>query len=295
MRRIVFFLLTNFAVMIVLGIVMAVLTELGILPRLGGSGEYVPLFIFSLLWGFGGSLISLFLSKGMAKRAVGARVIERPSNPTEAWLLETVGRQAQQAGIQMPEVAIYDAPEMNAFATGASKNKSLVAVSTGLLRQMQQDEVEAVLAHEVMHAANGDMVTMALLQGVLNAFVIFASRVLGGIVDSALRGSDRRGGHGFGYWIVVMVLEVVFGILATMIAMWFSRKREFRADAGAAQISGPDKMIRALQRLKGSSESTMPESVKAFGILGNVRSLLASHPPLEARIAALESIPKRFN
>ena len=295
MRRVVFFLLTNFAVLLVLGVVMAVLTKLGVLPELGGRGEYVPLFLFSLVWGFGGSIISLFLSKSMAKRSVRAQTITQPSNPTEAWLMETVARQAQQAGIKMPEVAIYDAPEMNAFATGASKNSSLVAVSTGLLRGMTKDEVEGVLAHEVMHAANGDMVTMALLQGVLNAFVIFASRVIGGIIDSALSGNDRRRGHGFGYWIAVMVLEAVFGIVATMVAMWFSRKREFRADAGAAQLEGPDKMIAALQRLQSSAPPSLPANVSAFGILGNVKSLLASHPPLATRIAALQSVPKRFN
>ena len=294
MRRIVFFLLTNFAVMLVLGIVMSILRATGLLPPEQELTQWIPLAIMALLWGFGGSLISLFLSKTMAKRSVGASVITQPSNEMEQWLMQTVAAQAQHANIAMPEVAIFDSPTMNAFATGATKNNSLVAVSTGLLRSMKRDEVEAVLGHEVAHVANGDMVTMALLQGVLNAFVIFFSRAVAMTVSSFLSrgsGSSRRSSGGPIYYALVFVLDMVFGILATVVAMWFSRMREFRADEGAARLIGsPDAMVRALQRLKSSEPADLPATVSAFGILGQAKSLLSSHPPLDRRIEALQNL-----
>jgi heat shock protein HtpX len=234
------------------------------------------------------------MSKWIAKRSTGAQVIDpqKPGNEVETWLVTTVRRQAEQAGIGMPEVAIYDAPEMNAFATGMNRNNALVAVSTGLLRQMQRDEVEAVLGHEIAHVANGDMVTMALLQGVLNTFVIVLSRVIGRIVDQVVFKNDR--GPGMGYWITVIVAQILLGILASMITMWFSRHREFRADTGGANLAGRSKMIAALRRLGGNQgQSTLPEEVEAFGISGRVgeglKRLFMSHPPLPERIAALEA------
>lgn len=289
-RRVFFFLMTNLAVMLILGVVYAILRETGIMPEEGLLGEWLPLMLFALVWGFAGSLISLALSKTLAKRAVGAQVITQPRSEMEHWLLTTVQHQAQAAGIGMPEVAIFDSPDMNAFATGARKDSALVAVSTGLLRGMRREEVAAVLAHEVSHVANGDMVTMALLQGVLNAFVIFFSRALAQIADAALqRGSDRRGPSGL-YYVFVIVFDIVFGVLATIVAMWFSRQREFRADAGAARLRGAGPMIAALEALKRSHPPELPPQVKAFGILGSARSLFASHPPLEARIAALRQL-----
>ncbi len=289
MMRIMLFLATNLAVLVLLGAVMFVLQSVFGVQLQGGAG----LLVMAAVMGFGGSFISLAMSKWAAKRATGAVVIEQPRNELEIWLVATVRRQADAAGIKMPEVAIYDAPEINAFATGMTRNSSLVAVSTGLLRSMTRDEAEAVLAHEVSHAANGDMVTMALIQGVLNTFVIVLSRVVGSIIDSWLRGG-REGGHGIGYFVVVMVLQVVFGILASIIAMWFSRWREFRADAGGAQLAGRQKMIAALQRLaQNHGENTLPEQVAAFGISGGLGSglkrLFMSHPPLEERIAALRN------
>ncbi len=289
MMRIMLFLATNLAVLLLLGVVMFVLQSVFGVQLQGGAG----LLVMAAIMGFGGSFISLAMSKWAAKRATGAVVIEQPRNELESWLLATVRRQADAAGITMPEVAIYDAPEINAFATGMTRNSSLVAVSTGLLRSMTRDEAEAVLAHEVSHAANGDMVTMALIQGVLNTFVIVLSRVVGSIIDSWLRGG-REGGHGIGYFVVVMVLQVVFGILASVIAMWFSRWREFRADAGGAQLAGKHKMIAALQRLaQNHGQNTLPEQVAAFGIAGGLGSglkrLFMSHPPLEERIAALRN------
>ena len=243
----------------------------------------------SAVLGFGGSFISLLASKWVAKWQTGARVIENPSNPTESWLLSTVRRQAEGAGIGMPEVAIYDAPEMNAFATGATRNSALVAVSTGLLQQMSQEEVEAVLAHEVSHVANGDMVTMTLLQGVLNTFVIFLARVVGTVIDRAISGNRDNGGGGIAYFLIVMVLQVVLGILASVIVMAFSRWREFRADAGSARLSSKQKMISALERLgQGRGENSLPSAIQAFGIAGGgMRKLFSSHPPIEERIAAL--------
>ncbi len=248
------------------------------------------MLIFSAVIGFGGSLISLAMSKWTAKRMVGAQVIETPRTPTEQWLVATVRRQAEQAGIGMPEVAIYDAPDVNAFATGASRNKALVAVSTGLLSRMTQEEAEAVLAHEVSHVANGDMVTLALIQGVVNTFVIFLSRVIGHLVDRVVFKTER--GHGPAFWVTAIVAELVLGILASIIVMWFSRQREFRADAGGASLAGRQKMIAALERLQQSAgQPHLPDQMAAFGISGGIgqglKKLFMSHPPLEERIAAL--------
>lgn len=281
--RIALFLLTNFAVLILAGIVMSVL---GLNPN-----QMSGLLVFAAIFGFGGSFISLLLSKFMAKRSTGAVVITEPRNQTERWLLATVERQAREAGIGMPEVAVYEGPEINAFATGANRNKALVAVSTGLLHNMSEDEAEAVLGHEIAHVANGDMVTMALLQGVLNTFVIVLARIVGGFIDSALSGNREGGGRGFAYYIIVFVLEMVFGLFATMISMWFSRHREFRADAGGAHLAGRQKMIAALERLKvNHGQSTLPTQIAAFGIAGGAaRKLFMSHPPLDERIAALRA------
>ena len=290
-KRIGLFLATNLAVMVLLGIVLSVLQGVfGV--TLGNNGV---LLVMAVLFGFGGSLVSLMLSKWMAKRGTGAHVIEQPRNEAEQWLLATVGRQAAAAGIKMPEVAIYDAPEINAFATGPSRNNSLVAVSTGLLQQMDRNEAEAVLGHEVSHVANGDMVTMALIQGVLNTFVIVLARLVGRVIDGYI-GGNREGGPGFGYYIIVFVLDMVFGLFASMIAMWFSRHREFRADAGGASLAGRDKMVAALQRLsQNHGVNTLPKQVAAFGISGAIghglKRLLMSHPPLEERIAALRQMP----
>ena len=280
--RIGLFLLTNLAVLVLASVVMSIL---GV-----NSTQMSGLLVMAAIFGFGGSIISLLLSKFMAKRGTGAVVITQPRNPTERWLLDTVARQAKAAGIGMPEVAVYDAPEINAFATGANRNNALVAVSTGLLHNMSEDEAEAVLGHEIAHVANGDMITMALLQGVLNTFVIVLARVVGGVIDSALSG-NRDGGRGFAYYIIVFVLEMVFGLFATMIAMWFSRHREFRADAGGARFAGRQKMIAALERLKlNHGQSTLPNQIAAFGIAGSTaKKLFLSHPPLEERIAALRS------
>ncbi|MEJ5208465.1 protease HtpX [Denitratimonas sp. CY0512] len=286
-RRIALFLATNLAVMILLGIVLSVLQHVfGI--QLGNNGT---LLVFAAIFGFGGAIISLLLSKTMAKRSTGAQVITQPRNEVERWLFDTVQRQAQQLGIKMPEVAVYDAPEINAFATGASRNNSLVAVSTGLLRSMSRDEAEAVLGHEMAHVANGDMVTMALIQGVLNTFVIFLARVVGRIIDGMISG-NRDDGPSFFYYIIVLVLDMVFGLFASMIAMAFSRWREFRADAGGARLAGREKMIAALEKLAlNQGQSTLPDQIRAFGIAGGIgqgmRKLLMTHPPLTERIRAL--------
>lgn len=282
-KRLFLFLATNLAVLALVSIVMSLL---GVNPRSFGG-----LLVMAALFGFGGSIVSLLMSKWIAKRTTGAHVIEQPRNEVEQWLHATVRRQAEAAGIGMPEVAIYDAPEINAFATGANRNNALVAVSTGLLRSMDRDEAEAVLAHEVSHVANGDMVTMALLQGVLNTFVIVLSRLVGRVIDGYL---GNRDGYGIGYYLSVFVLDMVFGLFASMIAMWFSRHREFRADAGGAALAGRPKMIAALERLSRTyGESSLPKQVAAFGISGGVghglRRLLMSHPPLEERIAALRN------
>ena len=285
MKRIFLLIATNLAVVMVLSIVASVL---GVDRWLTQNGLNLgALLAFSAIFGFGGAFISLAMSKWMAKRSVGARVIEQPTNATEMWLVNTVQRQARVAGIGMPEVAIFDAPEPNAFATGMKRDDALVAVSTGLLRNMQQDEVEAVLGHEVSHIANGDMVTLTLVQGVVNTFVMFLSRVVGYFIDRAVFKTER--GIGPGYYITVMVLQMVFGVLATAIVCWFSRRREFRADEGGAKLAGKRKMIAALERLqKGQVQSSLPESVAAFGIV-NARELFSTHPPLEKRIAALKA------
>lgn len=288
MKRIALFLLTNIAVMLVLGVVCSVL---GVDRFLTQKGLNLPMLLaFSAVIGFGGSFISLAMSKWMAKMSTGAQVITQPRNAAESWLLSTVERQARAAGIGVPEVAVFDAPEPNAFATGMSRNSSLVAVSTGLLQSMNQDEVEAVLGHEISHIANGDMVTLTLIQGVVNTFVIFLSRVVGYLVDSWLnRGSDRSG-VGIGYYVTSIAAQIVFGIGASMIVAWFSRQREFRADAGGAHLAGRRKMIAALERLKaGHEQSSLPQNMVASGISGGMMSLFATHPPLDVRIAALQN------
>ena len=290
MRRIILFVATNLAVMALLTLVVKIF-GIDTYTYSKAGINFQGLLVMSAVLGFGGSFISLLASKWVAKWQTGARVIENPSNPTESWLLSTVRRQAEGAGIGMPEVAIYDAPEMNAFATGATRNSALVAVSTGLLQQMSQEEVEAVLAHEVSHVANGDMVTMTLLQGVLNTFVIFLARVVGTVIDRAISGNRDNGGGGIAYFLIVMVLQVVLGILASVIVMAFSRWREFRADAGSARLSSKQKMISALERLgQGRGENSLPSAIQAFGIAGGgMRKLFSSHPPIEERIAALRN------
>ena len=286
MKRIVLFLATNLAVILVLSIVL----KLFGLDRAGyGGAGYGQLLVFSAVVGFTGAIISLLLSKTMAKWSTGAKVIDQPRTEVEVWLVSTVQRLAQKAGIGMPEVAMYEG-DPNAFATGAFRNSSLVAVSTGLLQSMNKEEVEAVLAHEVAHVANGDMVTLTLIQGVVNTFVIFAARVVGSIIDKAVFRSER--GTGPGYFITVLVLELVFGILASTIVAWFSRQREFRADAGSAQYMGtPLPMVNALRRLGGIEPGELPKAMKAFGITdrAGIMALFSTHPPIEARIAALQS------
>ena len=289
MKRVVLFLITNFAILIVLSTVVRLL---GLEPVLADGGLNLgSLLAFAAVMGMGGAFISLAMSKWSAKRMVGAHVIEQPSSEVERWLVETVRRQAQAAGIGMPEVAIYEAPEVNAFATGMSRNNALVAVSTGLLRAMERNEAEAVLAHEVSHVANGDMVTLALIQGVVNTFVIFLSRVIGHVVDRVVFKTER--GHGPAYFVTLIVAQMVLGILASIVVFWFSRQREFRADAGAARLSGRDKMIAALERLRAAHEpAPLPDKMAAFGISGGagagLKRLFMTHPPLEERIAALQ-------
>lgn len=287
MLRILLFVGTNLAIMLVLSIVVSLFG----LDRVAHT-NLQGLLIMCAVFGMGGSFISLLMSKMLAKMSVGAQVIEAPRSADEQWLFATVRHHAEAAGIGMPEIAVYDAPDMNAFATGASKNHALVAVSTGLLNGMNRDEVSAVLGHEITHVANGDMVTLALIQGVLNTFVMFLARVLGGIIDSAMQGDreDNRGG-GIGYFLIVMLLQFVFGILATIIVMGFSRWREFRADAGGAKLGGRTSMISALQTLSGNHESTLPKAFQAFGIADGsaVSRLFMSHPPIAERIAALQA------
>lgn len=293
LKRISLFLVTNLAVMLLLSVVWNVLRATGIIPP-GALGGYGQLLGFAAVFGFGGSFISLLGSKWIAKFSTGAQVIESPRNQEEAWLVETVRQQAERAGIGMPEVAIYDSPEPNAFATGATKNSALVAVSTGLLRRMGRREVEAVLGHEVSHVANGDMVTLTLIQGVVNTFVIFVARVVGGIVDGALRGRDgERGGTGMAYFATVMVCELVLGIFASLIVAWFSRRREYRADLGGASLAGRENMVNALRRLGGEPVSDLPKAMAAFGIRGGALSLLSTHPPLEERIQRLQQATTR--
>ncbi len=295
MKRVLLFLATNLAILVVLGIVVNVL---GFNRFITQSGlDMTGLFGFAAVFGMGGAFLSLAMSKWVAKMSTGAHVLERPRNQTEAWLMETVRAQANRAGIAMPEVAVYQSPAPNAFATGPGRNNSLVAVSTGLLENMNQDEVEAVLAHEISHVANGDMVTLTLIQGVVNTFVIVLARVVGYAVDRFLSSSDEEQeyqGPGMAYWITSIVAEIMFGILASAIVLWFSRRREFRADAGGASLAGRGKMIAALERLRAVHEpSHLPDQMTAFGIQGGVahglKKLFLSHPPLEERIAALRA------
>ncbi len=290
MKRIVLFLGTNIAVLVVLAVVLRIFGIDSYLEAEGGL-NLQALLVFSAVIGFTGAFISLAISKMVAKWQTKARVIDQPRNTTESWLLNTVQRQAREAGIKTPEVAIYDSPEPNAFATGPSRNNSLVAVSTGLLQNMRQNEVEAVLGHEVAHVANGDMVTMTLLQGVLNTFVIFISRIIGYVVDRVVLKNDR--GHGIGFFVTSIIAQIILGILASMVVMWFSRRREFSADSGGARLAGRENMIAALERLQSWQQqpSQLPEAVQAFGIRGGLptgmQKLFMSHPPLEARIEAL--------
>ena len=289
MKRIFLFLATNLAIVLVLSVTMRLL---GVEPYLNANGLNLgSLLIFAAVMGFGGSFISLAISKWSVKKSMGVQVIETPSNSTEFWLVETIRKFATEAGIQMPEVGIYPAPEVNAFATGMSRNSSLIAVSTGLLQNMSRAEAEAVLGHEVTHAANGDMVTLALIQGVVNTFVIFLSRVIGYLVDRVVFKTER--GNGPAFFVTMIVAELVLGILASMIVMWFSRQREFRADTGGARLAGRQNMIAALERLKLAHTAPLPDKMAAFGIAGGLgsglRRLFMTHPPLEERIAALKA------
>lgn len=289
MKRIFLFILTNLAVLFVISITLRLLGVDRILNESGGI-NFNALLVMSAVMGFAGSLISLFLSKWSAKRMVGAQVITNPIDPTERWLMETVRKQAQAVGIGMPEVAVYEAPDVNAFATGWNRNNALVAVSTGLLHNMSRDEAEAVLAHEISHVANGDMITLALMQGVVNTFVIFFSRIIGHLVDRLVFKTERE--YGPAYWITSIVAQMVLGILASIIVMWFSRHREFRADAGGANLAGRNKMIAALEKLKINHEqASLPQQMAAFGIAGGggFASLFSTHPSLEQRIAALRA------
>lgn len=291
MKRIFLFVLTNLAVVFVINITLRLLGVDRILDQ-SGAINFNALLVMSIVIGFSGSIISLLMSKWSAKRMVGAQVIENPIDPTERWLVDTVRRQAQSAGIGMPEVAIYDAPDVNAFATGWNRNAALVAVSTGLLHNMSRDEAEAVLGHEISHVANGDMVTLALIQGVVNTFVIFFAKLFGILVDRVLLKNDGRHGPGIGAFAAEIAAQLVLGVLASMIVMWFSRHREFRADAGGASLAGRNKMIAALEKLKVNHEQTvLPEKIAAFGISGGkgMMRLFMTHPPLDERIEALRA------
>jgi heat shock protein HtpX len=291
MKRVILFVATNLGILVVLNIVI----QLFGLDRYIGQGGTLGLLLLAAVFGMGGAFISLALSKWSAKRITGAQVIDHPRNATEVWLVNTVHQQARAAGIGVPEVALYNAPDMNAFATGMNRDNALVAVSSGLLQSMRHDEVEAVLAHEVSHVANGDMVTLSLIQGVLNTFVIFLARIIASVLDQFLRSDEEEGGGlgFFAYMGVVIVLELIFGILASIIVMWFSRQREFRADAGGARLASRGKMIAALERLRqGMEPSHLPDQLAAFGIRGRrsgLTQLFMSHPPLEERIAALKA------
>ena len=291
LKRVALFIATNLAVVLVLSVVLRLLGVDTVLDERGAGLNYEALLILSLVIGFGGSFISLAMSKWMAKRSTGAVVISQPRNEAESWLTATVQRLARQAGIEMPEVAVYQSPDMNAFATGARRNSALVAVSTGLLQGMPRDEIEAVLAHEISHVANGDMVTLTLVQGVVNTFVIFVSRVVGHFVDRVLLKNER--GYGIGYFGAVIVAQLVLGILASIIVMWVSRQREFRADAGSAKLNGREPMIRALSRLERGVPGQLPEALQAFGISGGRQKMLhlfMSHPPIPERIEALRRV-----
>ena len=291
MKRIFLFVLTNLAVIFVINITLRLLGVDRIIDQ-SGAINFNALLIMSAVIGFSGSIISLLMSKWSAKRMVGAQVITNPIDPTERWLLETVRRQALAAGIGMPEVAVYDAPDVNAFATGWNRNAALVAVSTGLLHNMSRDEAEAVLGHEISHVANGDIVTLALIQGVVNTFVIFFAKLFGILVDRVLLKNDGRNGRGIGAFVAEIVAQLVLGVLASIIVMWFSRQREFRADAGGATLAGRNKMIAALEKLKMNHEQTvLPEKMAAFGISGGggFSRLFMTHPPLDERIEALRA------
>ncbi|WP_019026020.1 protease HtpX [Colwellia piezophila] len=297
MKRIILFLMTNIAIMLVLSITLSLLGVDSILAENGSDLNIQSLVILSGVIGFGGSFISLFISKWMAKRMTGAVVIKQPATKTEKWLIHTVEKQAKIVGIKMPEVAIFPSEEMNAFATGASKNNALVAVSQGLLNNMAQGEIEAVLGHEMSHIANGDMVTLTLIQGVVNTFVVFLSRIVGHIVDRVILKNDR--GHGIGYFVTVMISQVVLSILASTIVMYFSRKREYVADTGGADLAGHQNMISALKRLAQKEPEALPEQLAAFGIGEKTKKgfshLWASHPPIESRIEALEARARNKN
>ncbi len=290
MKRTIYFLATNLAIVLVLSVTMRIL---GVEPYLNAQGlDLSNLLVFAAIMGFGGAFISLAISKWTAKRMSGAVVIEEPRTPTEIWLMKTVKNQADAVGIKMPEVAVFDSPEVNAFATGMTKNSSLVAVSTGLLNAMTRDEAEAVLAHEISHIANGDMVTLTLIQGVVNTFVMFLSRVIGYAVDKIIFKTQR--GTGPAFFVTMIIAELVLGVLASIIVMWFSRHREFRADAGAAKLTSTNKMIAALERLQAQHEpSVLPKQMAAFGIsggnTGGLKKLFSSHPGLDERIAALRA------
>ncbi|SEP56624.1 heat shock protein HtpX [Ectothiorhodospira magna] len=292
MKRVALFLATNLAIIVVLSITLRILGVENILDDSGTNLNLNSLLIFALVFGFGGSFLSLAISKWMAKKSMNVQVIEQPANEVEQWLVDTVRRQAQQAGIGMPEVGIFDSPDPNAFATGMSRNNALVAVSTGLMQSMNRDEVEAVLGHEVAHVANGDMVTLALIQGVVNTFVIFLARVIGHFVDRVIFKNEE--GHGIAFWVTSIIAEILLGILASTIVMWFSRKREFSADEGGAKLAGREKMIAALERLRAAQghPSEMPDQMRAFGIRGGmgegIKKLFMTHPPLEDRIMALK-------
>lgn len=289
MKRVFLFVLTNLAVLVVISFTLRLLGVDKMLNESGGI-NFNALLIMSVVMGFAGSIISLFMSKWSAKRMVGAQIITNPVDPIERWLIETVSKQAQTAGIGMPEVAIYEAPDVNAFATGWNRNNALVAVSAGLLHNMSRDEVEAVLAHEISHVANGDMITLALMQGVVNTFVIFFSRIIGHFVDRLVFKTER--GYGPAYWITSIIAQMVLGILASIIVMWFSRQREFRADAGGANLAGRNKMIAALEKLKVNHEqATLPKQMAAFGIAGGggFAKLFSTHPTLDERIKTLRA------
>ena len=294
MRRILYFLATNIAVLLVLSIVLRLLGVDSYLDRTGTGLNYWNLLVFAAVFGMGGSFISLLLSKWMALRMSGAHVIKEPRGEAESWLVQTVSHHAQAAGIGMPQVAIFDSPDPNAFATGARRDSALVAVSTGLLRGMTRDEVDAVIGHEISHVANGDMVTLTLIQGVVNTFVLFLSRVVGDVVDRAVFRKEGEG-HGPAFFVISIVAQLVLGVLASMVVMWFSRQREFRADAGGARLAGRQKMIAALERLKKAPGEPLPDQMAAFGISGGGRArfsrLFMTHPPLDERIERLKTSP----
>jgi heat shock protein HtpX len=291
MKRVFLFLATNLAIIVLLGFVLRLLGLESVLDAQGVDLDLGKLLAFAAVIGFTGSFVSLAISKWTAKRMMGVRVIAQPGNATETWLMSTVQRQAREAGIGMPEVGIFDSPEPNAFATGARRDASLVAVSTGLLQGMSREEAEAVLAHEVSHVANGDMVTLALIQGVVNTFVVFLARIIGHTVDRVVFRTEE--GHGPAFWVTTIVSEIVLGLLATVIVMWFSRQREFRADAGGARLAGRQNMINALERLQQRHSGPLPDKMAAFGIAGGLgrglKRFFMTHPPIEARIAALRA------